>query len=350
MSTTRHPSDLPYPSVDEMLGEALYPHESDLALQIADAIEKSIREQYRPGQARRDAHPKATGFVEAEFRVNDSLAPSLAQGVFVPGKVYQAWIRFSNGAGDPTRSDDNDDGRGMAIKLLGVPGPKLLENDREATTQDFVMINHPVFLANDPHRYLSLVEKASSGRLLDKVTIPFALGLKGTLRAKEISSGKISNPLQVRYFSAVPYQLGVGAERQAIKFSVMPATAEVDPMPAQRGPDYLREAMKRTLAERDVVLKFLVQPRTSDSMSVEDSMTAWDEAQAPFFEVASIHIPRQEFDTPERNRLGEDIAYSPWHSLPEHRPLGSTNRLRKLIYDRISRVRHEMNSVEQPGR
>jgi hypothetical protein len=342
-----HPSELAYPSIDETLGEVLYPHESELAAQIADAIENSIREQYRPGQARRDAHPKATGFVKAEFRVNEILPPALAQGVFVPGKVYQAWVRFSNAAGDPTRSDDNDDGRGMAIKLLGVPGAKLLENEREASTQDFVMINHPVFLANDPHRYLSLVEKATSGRLLDKLTIPFALGLKGTLRAKELGSGKISNPLQVRYFSAVPYQLGVGPGRQAVKFSVMPASAEVDPMPAQPGPDYLREAMKRTLAERDVSLRFLVQPRTSDAMSVEDSMTVWDEAQAPFLEVATIHIPRQDFDTPERNRIGEDIAYSPWHSLPEHRPLGSTNRLRKLIYDRISRVRHEMNSVER---
>src|SRR5215469_8762896 len=94
---------VPYPKVDSGLGEHLHPDEKVLAGQLADAIEKSIRAQYQPGHARRDAHPKAHGIVKAEFRVNASIANNLAKGIFVPGKTYEAWIRFSNSLQD----DDN---------------------------------------------------------------------------------------------------------------------------------------------------------------------------------------------------------------------------------------------------
>ena len=133
--------------------------------------------------ARRDVHAKLTGYLKAEFRVNESVPNGLGKGVFVPGKIYQALIRFSNASGDPSRSDDNEDTRGMAIKLLDVPGNKVLENDSEAKTQDFMLINYPVFLTNDPKKYLSLIQK-SSGNFLQKLSIPITLGLKGTLITK----------------------------------------------------------------------------------------------------------------------------------------------------------------------
>ena len=333
MSTISGNSTL-YPSPDEALGEKLFPDEAALTDQLADIIEKDVRAQYKAGSARRDVHSKATGILEAEFRVNDPLPDDLAKGIFIPGKVYQAWIRFSNGSGNPDQSDNIDDARGMAIKLLDVPGEKILECDRNATTQDFIMINHPVFLTNDPSTYLSLVQKAGSNNPLTRLTIPFTLGLKGTRLAKELRQGKISNPLQVRYFSAVPYQLGIGPDRRVIKFSVKPSSSRIDPMPDNPAHDYLRDAVRASLQKGDVTMEFLVQPKTSDRMSVEDSMTEWDETEAPFYEVATIQIPKQNFDTPEQNALGENLSFNPWHALPEHRPLGSINRMRKVVYER----------------
>ncbi len=338
---------LPYPQADEYLGEKLYPDEAHLTEQIADEVEKGIRAQYKPGTARRDVHSKATGCMRAEFRVDTSIPKDLAKGVFIPGRVYQALIRFSNGSGDPKQqADGHDDGRGMAIKLLNVPGEKILESDKDARTQDFVMINHPVFFTNDPHTYLTLIQKAS-GNLLTKLTIPLNLGLKGTNLFKELNSGKISNALQVRYFSASAFQLGSGPDRQAVKFSVKPVSVVVDAMPENPGPDFLREVMKATLRKGAVTMKFLIQPKASDSQSVEDCMHAWEEEDAPFYEVATIHIPSQDFDTPELNALGETLSFNPWHALPDHRPLGSLNRMRKIVYERISRIRNEMNSTER---
>jgi Catalase len=336
---------LRYPSIDAQLGEHLYPDEKPIAEKLSVVIEESIRKQYSARSARRDAHPKAHGCVKAEIQILETLPDTLAKGLFIPGKTYQAWIRFSNGSGDPTHADIKRDARGMAIKVLGVPGKKLLEDEAQATTQDFIMINHPVFFATDPARYLSFMDDANSDHFYRKLLIPFDLGAKGTRIALETRNSKISNPLQTRYWSMVPYQLGTGPGRQAVKYSVRACSSVADPMPKEPGHDFLRDALRNTLQNGDACMEFLVQPRTSDRMDVEDSRIEWKEAQAPFYKIARIRIPQQVFDTPEQNAFCENLSFTPWHALPEHKPLGVTNRLRKIIYDHISRVRHEMNGA-----
>lgn len=279
--------------------------------------------------------------------MTETLPDRLAKRIFIPGKVYQAWIRFSNGSGDATKADIKGDARGMAIKVLGVPGIKLLEDEDQANTQDFIMINHPVFFANDLGRYLSLIRDQNSDNFFRRLLIPFDLGLKGTLIALKTNSSKISNPLQTRYWSMVPYQLGTGSDRNAVKFSARSCSATTDPMPQKPGHDFLRAALRNTLQRSDACMEFLVQPRTSNGMDVEDSMTEWKEAKAPFYQVATIRIPQQDFDSSDQNAFCENLSFSPWHALPEHKPLGITNRLRRAIYDQISRTRHEMNSTKR---
>ena len=46
----------------------------------------------------------------------------------------------------------------MAIKLLGVPGEKLLEDEKDATTQDFVLIDNPVFFIRNVADYVPFME------------------------------------------------------------------------------------------------------------------------------------------------------------------------------------------------
>jgi hypothetical protein len=340
-------ASLPYRDVDAELGEHLYGNEEPIAEELSSVIEQSVRKQYTAGNARRDAHPKAHGCVKAEIHMLDHLPDDLAKGIFIPGKTYQAWIRFSNGAGDPTRADIKRDARGMAIKVLGVPGKKLLDDEDQAMTQDFVMINHPKFFATDPARYLSFIRDGNSDHFYRKLLIPFDLGAKGTRIALETRSSRIANPLQTRYWSMVPYQLGTGAGRLAVKYSARGCSATTDPMPSKPEHDFLRGVLRNTLQRGDACMEFLVQPRTSKLMDVEDSRTEWKESQAPFYRVATIHIPRQVFDTREQNEFCENLSFTPWHGLPEHKPLGVTNRLRKVIYDHISRVRHEMNDTRR---
>ncbi|MFY5559019.1 catalase, partial [Acinetobacter baumannii] len=116
-------------------------------------------------------------------------------------------------------------------------------------------------------------------------------------------------------------------------------------LPDHPSHNFLRDALKDTLQKQDVCMEFLIQPRTSTKMLVEDAMTEWKENEAPFYQVATIHIPKQSFDTPEQNQFCENLSFTPWHALPEHKPLGAINRMRKIIYENISRVRHDINSA-----
>ncbi|KAF9430429.1 hypothetical protein BGZ94_006906 [Podila epigama] len=347
-SSSSAAKDVPYPSVDEHLGERLQPNEAQFATQTCDTIEAGIRAQYHAGNAKRDVHAKATGLVRAEFKVHDDIPEDLAKGIFIPGKVYPAIIRLSNAAGDASQSDNHDDGRGFAIKLLNVPGPKLLESDKDATTQDFLFINAPFFMTNDAKTYLELLQKANSNSILTKLTIPITLGVHGTLNLARLGHGKISNPLQIQYFSVVPYQLGLGPDRQAVKYSVRPVDTDAshkDTIPPNPSRDFLHQAVKSTLLKKTVLYRFAIQRQKSPQMDVEDSMVEWSQEESPFIDVATISILQQDIDANDNNALAERLSFNPWHSLPDHKPLGAMNRIRKVVYERISRVRDNMNSV-----
>ena len=80
-------------------------------------------------------------------------------------------------------------------------------------------------------------------------------------------------------------------------------------------------------------------------MPIEDATVAWDEAVSPFRKVATIDIPPQQFESPARMELCENLAFNPWHSLAVHRPLGGLNRARKELYRQLADFRHERNGV-----
>jgi hypothetical protein len=90
----------------------------------------------------------------------------------------------------------------------------------------------------------------------------------------------------------------------------------------------------------------MVQLRTRpDAMPIEDPTIIWDETAAPFVPVASITIPPQKFDTPEQEAFCENLSFTPWHCIDAHRPLGGLNRVRRVVYEHISRLRHELNNA-----
>jgi hypothetical protein len=78
-------------------------------------------------------------------------------------------------------------------------------------------------------------------------------------------------------------------------------------------------------------------------MPVEDPTIVWPEDRSPFVPVARLTLLRQDLDTPERHAFGEALSFTPWHGLDAHRPLGGINRVRRVVYDAISRLRHDLN-------
>jgi hypothetical protein len=78
--------------------------------------------------------------VHGQFIVLDDVPQDLRHGVFARPRTFDALIRLS-AEGIEVQSDTVPQANGMAIKLFGVEGAKILEKERDATTQDFVMIN-----------------------------------------------------------------------------------------------------------------------------------------------------------------------------------------------------------------
>lgn len=321
--------------------------EPDEAANIAEIQRRSIerlQRQFPEGKrpVLRDAHPKAHGLVSAEFIVLDGLPEELRHGVFANPGTYQALIRFSAGNVE-VQEDTIPQAAGMAIKLLGVEGEKLLQREQNAKTQDFVMINAPVFFVSNLKEYVGVHEALDAGRLLE-----FFQARPRLLEAIAIVRGQtLNNPVQVRYWSMTPYLLG----ERAVKFSATPLSRTANAPPEELGPDFKREVMIKQVSSEDVYYEFGIQLQADPkSMPVEDPVVGWDEEVSPFQRVALIRIPKQDITSDSWVKFGENLSFTPWHSLPDHRPLGSNNRARLSIYEAISDFRHKMNGVvtEEP--
>lgn len=338
--------------IDAALGERYYMNDEDKEGQFAEEITEIIRRfigrRFQEGRrpALRDAHAADTGCVRAIFRVDSNISPELRHGVFAtPDREFNAWIRFSNGNSE-VLSPRLPDARGMAIKLMGVDGPKLLDDERE--TQDFIMANNPNFFVDDLLRYKnSLVKFHSGGYLRQFLAIP-ELRLREIVRAVRVNGTWITNPLFCQYWSMTAYRLGANAERIAIKFFAKP---RIEKWPGVGSwiamlldPHFsLKENMQDVLSSREMWFDFSIQRYVDDRTPVEDTLTEWEESVSPPIHVAKIIIPVQDLGSAARSQLCEDLSFNPWHCLPEHRPLGAVNRVRKAIYVEMNKYRHEMN-------
>ena len=330
------------PAADSALAqEVIEPDELKLIEAITKASIDRLKMQFPDGKrpVLRDAHPKTHGLVSADFIVLDGLPDKLRHGVFKTPHTYKALIRFSAGNVE-VQKDTVPQAAGMAIKLLGVDGEKLIEDEKDAKTQDFIMINAPIFFVRSLKDYVLLHEALGKGGLAEF----FQTRPAETEAITIIRGQKIFNPIQVRYWSMTPYFLG----DKAIKFSASPISRIANQPPENPGPDFLHEAMKGQLSAEDVYYEFGVQFQTDAArMPIEDPVALWDELASPFERVAIIRIPRQDIDADSRAEIAETFSFTPWHALPEHRPLGSINRSRLLIYNAISKFRHEKNGVRR---
>jgi hypothetical protein len=313
--------------------ETIPPGEAAAIDAVLQAIEAKVRAAAAGTTAHRDAHPKAHGCVAAEFRVLNGLPADLAVGLFSQARTYQAWARFSNGSGTP-QADKIGDGRGMAIKVMGV-------DDSASTTQDFILINSPAFFVRDAIDYVAFQNASNPLSFFFPGLNPFRFRLHELGMALAITRRAVTNPLNVQYWTMTPYLFG----DRPCKFSARPAgpPASFNDCAA---PNFLHDNLVASCAASAAEFEFCVQLRTqAGAMPVEDPTLVWPETASRFIPVARLVIPRQTFDTAERAAFAENLSFTPWHGLEAHRPLGGINRVRRTVYEAISQLRHTLNGV-----
>jgi hypothetical protein len=310
---------------------------------IIDTFTQQMSRLWRPGGFERGGNTKTHGIVRAELIVHEGLPAQLRHGIFAEPRSYRAWVRFS-GPGPYVTPDIDDVGfMSISIKLMGVPGPKLM--DEEQLTQDLFGVSTPTFVTPDTRANADL-QKWS----LKNAQVFYFLNLRRPHLLDAIMQGlwtkTQSSPFEAPYFSCVPYLLGEG---QAMQYSVWPTSRTRTPIPRLplRPPDdYLRQAMVSALDQGDVELDFRIQLQTDPHlMPIENAAVLWPERLSPRVSVATLRIPRQKFDSPAQLAFAKRLSYNPWHCIPEHRPLGNQSRARRRMYWELSKLRHDMNQM-----
>ncbi|HWZ72683.1 MAG TPA: catalase family protein [Casimicrobiaceae bacterium] len=323
--------------------EKVLPDEEECLLSIITSFQTQMRDLWKPGGFERGGNTKTHGIVRAEFIVHDGLPENLRRGIYAEPHTYRAWVRFS-GPGPYITPDIDDVGfMSISIKLMGVPGPKLM--DEEKFTLDMFGVSTPTFVTPDTSANAQLqIESVKNASIFYFLNFHRSHVLDFIMQSLWIKTQ--SSPFEAPYFSCVPYLLGEG---QAMQYSVWPKTKKRTPIPRLplRPPDdYLRDAMVASLAEEDVEFDIRLQLQTDPHlMPIENNAVLWPEKLSPRISAATLRIPRQTFNSPAQMEFAKRLSYNPWHCIAEHRPLGNQSRARRRMYAELSKLRHTMNAV-----
>jgi len=312
--------------------------------QIIDTFTAQLSGLWKPGYYERGGNTKTHGVVRAEFTVLDGLPEHLRHGIFAEPRTYRAWVRFS-GPGPYVTPDIDDVGfMSMSIKLMGVPGEKLLDDER--LTQDLLGVVTPTFVTPDTRANAQLQRWSLKNAALFYFVNPHDHHVLDSLM-QLLWTKTQSSPLESEYFSCVPYLLGEGQAMQYSFASRRTTRTHVPRLPLRPPDNYLRDAMVKTLAAEDVEFDVRLQVQTDPFlMPLEDNSVLWPTRLSPRVTAAVLRIPRQTFDSPEQLDFARALTYNPWHSIAEHRPLGNQSRARKRMYYELSRLRQRANGVE----
>ena len=308
------------------------------------------------GHAVRSVHAKSHGIAHGTLTVAADLPRALAQGIFAQPGEHEAILRLSTNPGD-ILDDDIALPRGLALKILGVDGDRLPGSDGE-TTQDFVMVNGPVFAAPTPKAFLGNLKLfAKTTDRVEGVKKVVATVAGAAERVVEALGGQSStligfggakqvHPLGETYYTQTPYRYGDHVAKVAL-FPVSPGlTSLTGTIVEIDGPDAIRGAVKRDLIEQGGTWELRVQLNTDlAAMPIEDPTVRWDEAASPFVTVATLVVaPQLAWETGVTEHVDDALSFSPWHGLAAHQPLGGVNRVRRGTYDFSADFRGRFNN------
>lgn len=139
------------------------------------------------------------------------------------------------------------------------------------------------------------------------------------------------------------------------KFSLVPSSEtqkklyEEEIKPDAPTNHILSDLLHQFYEENDAEYLFQVQLLENlDEQSVEYGGTPWDEEKYPWQTVANVVVPKQDSSIPVRKAFWEDhLRLDPWLGLKTFQPLGSPNRLRRVVYQASSELRRQVNGRRQ---
>lgn len=336
--------------------ETFRPHEKETVDGLNDAFDAIMDKTASDyGHAVRSVHAKSHGILSAKMTIHPDLSDELAQGLFSQPGNYDVHIRLSTNAGD-ILPDTIALPRGLAMKVVGVRGERL--PDADGASQDFVMVNGPVFQAENAEKFLGnlkLLAKTTDRLEGTKEVLSSVLqAVNKGMEAVGVSSSAVQSlggapnvdPLGETYFSVTPFRYG----DFVAKFRLKPVSAglvelsgrEVD---TSTGDDAIRNTVQAEMLDIKAQWEFQVQLcRDIKKQPIEDPTVEWNEGDAPFVTVATVTAdPQDSWRAESVQEVDEMMRFSVWTGLAAHQPLGNINRARKATYQHSAEFRQAFN-------
>jgi len=280
------------------------------------------------GKPERALHLKQHAGAVGELVVK---APETARsGVFaMSGKSWPVYARFSNGS-SRQQPDSTPDVRGFALKLVGVPGTKLIKGLESELTQDFLFIDSQALPFRTPDEFMAFVKVAQAGpaKLLPGLISAFGFG-----RALGIIWGSVTAE-KVKSFATHAFHTGapLAFSKTAAKLSLAPVPSS-EPAPAAKGQDFLCQdltaRLQRGALSWTLRAQFFIDEATTP---IEDTSVTWT---GPWVDLATLTLPKQDPESARGREISElvsQLSFDPWHATEEHRPLGAIMRARGATY------------------
>jgi hypothetical protein len=250
-------------------------------------------------------------------------------GVFSSsGRSWPVYVRFSNGSSG-RQADKLPDVRGFALKLVGVPGKKIIAGLEQEETQDFLFINQPSIPFRDPTEFMTFVRAAKDGpaKLLPRLLRGFGLQRGLQILVRLLKSPKVQSLATHPFYTAAPISFGV----MAAKIGIFPLSQSS--VPRSSGHDFLREDLIARLKTGPLTWALRAQLFIDDDRTpIEDTSVTW---ATPWVDLGILTLPKQDADSPrgkEIQELVDRLSFDPWHAIEEHRPLGAIMRARAVAY------------------
>lgn len=309
-------------------------------IKLAEVLRDIQRKHTRKAGPGRALHRKFHAGVRAEVRTRGDLPAPYRAGIFAAAGTYPAYVRFSNGS-PRILPDKAPDVRGVALKIVGVPGKKLIPGMEDRLTQDFLLIRTPTTPFRSAREFVRIVQAGDNPLLL--VPTLARVGLGRTLQIIKAASASLAQPVAsmatLRYWSAAPLRWGDHAAR----VSLLPTAADPPHAPGLR--EDLLARLKAGPVGFTLAAQLYVDPERTP---IEDGSADWPEAASPFVPIADVVLPQQDVAGESGQRLEafvESLSFDPWHAPIEFRPLGNIMRARNHAY-RLSVI--ERSAAPEP--
>jgi hypothetical protein len=319
-------------------------------MQVQSTVRRRVSSHGVPHPIQRALHAKATLAVDdAELRFNDDLPDDLQAGFAQPGAAYRTIVRFSNAASS-AEPDFAPNMRGIALRI----------QVDDSTSVDLLATNFPVSHARNARQFVEFAKATAGGgisRILGLAHLVRVFGIGETVRMlRNVQPGRkqpVHSVATQTYWSRGALTWGPA---QAVRYLLRPAPgAPQGPEPSKTDPNYLSTEAAGRLGQGDIRFELCIQRYVNDEVTpIEDTAIEWKEKHAPAEPVAILTLKQTDItavDAQARAAAIEHLAFNPWNTTDDFRPLGNLNRARKAAYDASAAHRAEMRwHTEAPKR